>query len=199
MTRYFTKMTNKCLLAACFVLSSPLQAESLDPTEVMQALRAQGENAFSAETIANFDGPFKSIDADSDGLITAEEYVTQSRHFRGNEAGALGFIRVSDNNGDGKLSFQEYLKNRIITDEAKEIYDHIDPTTDLKNAPIPQWKLDRKTFVEGGYFTDEELAGKLFDHMNVNNDDSLTLPEYLAAYGPLARQGLPAEILDGVK
>ena len=187
------------LLAIGLALSSPLNADDLEPANIMQAFRAQGENAFSAETISNFSRPFENVDTDSDGFLTTEEYIGNSSHFQGNIAGARGFMNVSDNDGDERVSRAEYIQNRIITDEAKEIYTKIDPSTDWPTISAFQWTMARTAFIESNYFSERALAEQLFKSMDADGDGWLRLPEYLAAYGPWARAGLPSALLDGIK
>ena len=181
------------------ILAWPIQADDPNPSEVMHAFRAQGENAFSADRISGFKRPFDLTDTDDDGFLTAEEYVNNSAHFSGNAAGARGFMHVSDNDGDGHVSLAEYVRNRIITDEAKEIYTLIDPATDWQAISAFQWTMSRDAFVNSDYLSDPAFAKRLFDFMDTDGDGRLRLPEYLMAYGPWARAGLPPELLDGQK
>lgn len=187
------------LLIIGFAPLSPLNADSLEPADIMQIFRAQGENRFSVETIAGFNRPFENVDADGDGFLTTDEYIGNSSHFQGNAAGARGFMKVSDNDNDGRVSRAEYIQNRIITDEAKEIYTSIDPATNWSAISAFQWSMQRAAFVESDYFPAQALAEQLFESMDADGDGWLRLPEYLAAYGPWARAGLPPAVLDGFK
>lgn len=180
-------------------LSLPAIADELDPEDVMQAFRAQGENAFSAERISGFDSAFGRTDIDGDGFLTIEEYVGNSTHFAGHPEGARGFMNVSDNDGDGQVSQAEYVRNRIITDEARDIYTQLDPATDWEATSAFQWRMTRDAFVDSDYLPDRELAEQLFDAMNLDGDDWLRLQEFLPVYGPWARAGLSPELLDGIK
>lgn len=187
------------LIAGIITLSFPVNGENLDPINIMQAFQAQGEKAFSIETIFNYRRPFKKVDADDIGFLTTEEYISNSPHFKGNTMGARGFINASDNDKDGLISLAEYIQNRIITDEAKEIYTKIDPITDWLAVPAFQWTMKRATFVESNYFPQRVLAEKLFKSMDADGDGWLGLPEYLASYGVWARAGIDPTLLDGIK
>ncbi|MBW1803616.1 MAG: hypothetical protein JRJ85_23160 [Deltaproteobacteria bacterium] len=187
------------LLIAGLILSTPIKAEDLDPVAVMKAFGAKGEEIFSAREIAGYGENYGRMDSNHDGFLTTDEYIANSGHFRANPAGAEGFMRISDNDRDGGLSCAEYVMNRIITDEAKEIYTRIDPATDWTAVPAFRWRMKRAAFVGSDYFADEKMAAQIFTSMDVDGDGVLRLPEYLKAYGHWARAGLPKEILDGNK
>ena len=192
-------LTVLALLIAGLVLSTPIKADDLDPVAVMKAFGAKGEVLFSAHEIAGYGENYGRMDSNHDGFLTTAEYIANSGHFRGNPAGAEGFILISDNDKDGRVSRAEYVMNRIITDEAKEIYTRIDPATDWNAVPAFQWRMKRAAFVGSDYFADEKMAAQIFASMDVDGDGVLHLPEYLRAYGLWARAGLPKELLDGNK
>jgi len=187
------------LLIAGLVSSTPIKADNLEPAAAMKALGAKGEKIFSAREIAGYGENYGRMDSNHDGLLTTAEYIANSGHFRGNKAGAKGFINISDNDKDGAVSRAEYVMNRIITDEAKEIYTRIDPATDWNAVPAFQWKMKRAAFVGSDYFADKKMAERIFAFMDADGNGVLYLPEYLKAYGPWARAGLPKELLDGNK
>ena len=166
--------------------------DNLDPRDVMDLLGARGEAAFTPSQVAGFGAVFSRMDRNRDGRLSAEEYTGGSRHFAGNAAGAAGFIRASDADGDGHLSLAEYVENRIITDEAKAIFAAIDPATDRASVPAFRWTMAESAFVGSALFADSILAGAIFDAMDGDGDAVLTLPEYLVVYGQWARAaGLP--------
>ena len=96
--------------------------EGMTAIGVMQILGARGEDSFNTQEIRGMSRPFKFSDINGDGYLSEDEYVGASKHFRKNPRGARGFLRASDNNRDDKVSHEEYIQNRIITDEAKDIY-----------------------------------------------------------------------------
>ena len=114
-------LTVLALHIAGLVLSTPIKADDLDPVAVMKAFGAKGEVLFSAHEIAGYGENYGRMDSNHDGFLTTAEYIANSGHFRGNPAGAKGFMFISDNDKDGRVSRAEYVMNRIITDEAKEI------------------------------------------------------------------------------
>jgi len=192
-------LTVLALLIAGLVLSTPIKADDLEPAAAMKALGAKGEKIFSAREIAGYGENYGRMDSNHDGLLTTAEYIANSGHFRGNKAGAKGFINISDNDKDGAVSRAEYVMNRIITDEAKEIYTRIDPATDWNAVPAFQWRMKRAAFVGSDYFADKKMAERIFASMDADGDGVLHLPEYLRTYGLWARAGLPKELLDGNK
>jgi hypothetical protein len=135
-------------------LFPPLAADDLDPVKVMLVFQAKGENEFFAETISGFDRSFRDVDINHDGFLSTKEYVDNSRHFAGNLSGSKGFMNVSDNDGDGRVSRKEYAINRIITDEAKDIFSRIEPVTDWPAVSAFQWRMSRQVFVESDYIGD---------------------------------------------
>ena len=181
------------------ILSASTKAAELTPLTAMKAFDAKGEKEFTTQKIASFKRSFESVDGNKNGFLTEKEYISNSPHFRGHKAGARGFLFASDNDGDGRVSKVEYVMNRIVTDEAKEIYTRIDPNTDWKSIPVFQWKMKRIAFEQSAYFSNRTIATQIFARMDANKDGVLHLPEYLRVYGPWARAGLPKEAIDGIK
>ena len=179
-----------------FVANIP---EGMTAIEVMQIFGARGEESFTTQEISGMSRPFKYSDLNSDGYLTEDEYVGVSKHFRKNSRGARGFLRASDNNRDGKVSHEEYIQNRIITDEAKDIYRKIIPETDWESIPVFRWSIEKDAFLSSPYFHERAKLNEIFIAMDRNADGHLSLPEYLMIYGKWARQALPEEIIDGDK
>ena len=87
-----------------------------------------------------------------------------------NEAARRKIFAATDRNKDGIATEAEYIQNRIITDEAKSIYEQMDKDDD-------------------GKLTKDEFAAKdVFDEFDVNADGMLTVPEYLRVWGNWARE-----------
>jgi len=146
------------LLITGLFLSKQIKADDLEPAAAMKALGPKGEKIFSAQEIAGYGENYGRMDSNHDGFLTIAEYIANSGHFRGNKAGAKGFINISDNDKDGAVSRAEYVMNRIITDEAKAIYTRIDPATDWNAVPAFQWRMKRAAFVGSDYFADKKMA-----------------------------------------
>lgn len=75
-----------------------------------------------------------------------------------------------DRNKDGIATEAEYVQNRIITDEAKLIFERMDNNED--------GKLTR----------DEFEVVEVYDKFDMNADGMLTVPEYLRVWGNWARE-----------
>ena len=89
--------------------------------EVMLIFGVKGEDSFTSQEIRGMSRPFKYSDLNSDGYLTEDEYVGASKHFKKNPRGARGLLRASDNNRDGKVSYEEYIQNRIIRRSQRHI------------------------------------------------------------------------------
>jgi len=167
--------------------------------EVMLIFGVKGEDSFTTQEIRGMGRPFKYSDINGDGYLSEDEYVGASKHFRKNPRGARGFLRASDNNRDGKVTHEEYIQNRIITDEAKDIFRKIIPGTDWKSIPVFRWSIGKEAFLRSPYFQERKHLNDIFMAMDHDANGQLSLPEYLMTYGKWARQALPQELLDGDK
>ena len=170
--------------------------EGMTAIEAMQILGARGEDSFTTQEIREMSRPFKFSDINGDGYLSEDEYVGASKHFRKNPRGARGFLRASDNNRDGKVSHEEYIQNRIITDEAKDIYRKIIPGTDWESIPVFRWTIEKEAFLSSSYFQERKQLNDIFMVMDRDANGHLSLPEYLMTYGKWARQALPKGLLD---
>ena len=120
---------------------------------------------------------FGFLDADRDGRHSKQEYIENGVHM--NRQSRQGIFQASDSNRDGYVSEFEYVLNRIITDEAKEIFYKMDTDRDSQ--------LTEKEIVASGKFKDEELAKAVFKALDTNGDGKLVIPEYLRVWGRWAR------------
>jgi len=120
---------------------------------------------------------FGFLDADRDGRHSKQEYIENGVHM--NRQSRQGIFQASDSNRDGYVSEFEYVLNRIITDEAKEIFYKMDTDRDSR--------LTEKEIVASGKFKDEKLAKAVFKALDTNGDGKLIIPEYLRVWGRWAR------------
>ena len=77
------------------------------------------------------------------------------------------------------VSEEEYVVNRIITDEAKEIFFQMDANRDSR--------LTLKELLASGKFKDPKLAKAVFQALDADGDGELVIPEYLRVWGRWAR------------
>ena len=73
------------------------------------------------------------------------------------------------------------LKTRIITDEAKAIFEAMDANDD--------GKLTWKEFSASGKLKDDNLAKATFEALDSDGNGELVVPEYLRVWGRWARSG----------
>jgi len=161
--------------------ASQSPATSTDEVPTQLALKMLGYRGVEAATnrqIASYRRVFGFIDRDRDGRHSKQEYVEDGT-FMSRQA-RQGIFTASDSNQDGFVSQDEYIENRIITDEAKEIFSQMDANRD--------GQLTAQELVASGRITDKEVAESVFVAMDTNNNGVLTVPEYLRVWGRWARQ-----------
>jgi len=74
----------------------------------------------------------------------------------------------------------EYVVNRVITDEAKSIFRAIDKNGD--------GRLIKEEFVTNAKIEDEALAAWVFEGFDLDGDGQLVIREYLPVWGQWARE-----------
>jgi Ca2+-binding EF-hand superfamily protein len=90
-------------------------------------------------------------------------------------------FKAADSNNDEVVTRKEYIINRAITDEAKEIMADLDSD---KNSSI-----SKEEFVNNCPIKDKNLAAFVFAELDINNDGQTITPEYLRVWGKWARSG----------
>ena len=110
-------------------------------------------------------------------LYISKEYIEDGFYLT--KQSRQGIFRASDSDGDGFVTEAEYVINRMITDEAKEIFHKLDTNKDNK--------LSAKEIIASGKFKDEKLAQAVFKALDVDGNKSLIIPEYLRVWGRWAR------------
>jgi Ca2+-binding EF-hand superfamily protein len=174
------------LFAQAF-LKSALRIGDHTPQQILVILGAKGRDAVTARQLASYRRIFGFIDADGDGQHSKKEFVDDGRYLT--RQARQGIFRASDSNGDSIVSEAEYIENRIITDEAKAIFEAMDADDD--------GKLIRREFVASGKLKDENLAKAVFEVLDSNGDGELMVPEYLRVWGRWARSGRKAQAAVG--
>ena len=110
-----------------------------------------------------------------------KEYVDDGRYMT--RRAREGIFRAADFDRDGFVTRAEYVNNRIITDEAKEIFDDMDADGDRR--------LTVDELVGSGKLRDEALARDVFRALDTDDNGTLVIPEYLRVWGRWARSEVP--------
>ena len=116
---------------------------------------------------------FSRLDTNKDGRHSKEEYIVNGVLM--NEQARKGIFNAADYDQDGFVSAFEYFENRIITDEAKLIFEAMDQN---KNG-----QLIRSEFMRSKRIKDLKLAEAIFQALDTNNNGELIIPEYLRVWG----------------
>ena len=143
--------------------------------EILAALGAQGIEGAAPSVVAGHQRTFGRLDANGDAVVTIEEYIAAG-HFGENQARLI--YAATDRDGDGEVTEQEYVDNRIITDEAKLIFEDLD--TDSDGA------LREGEFVENAPF-EAGVSAMIYGYFDTDGDGEVRVPEYLRVWGAWAR------------
>lgn len=154
---------------------------SLQPKEIVNLLGAKIWEDVNERQIENYRRVFGFGDTDKDGRHSKKEYIENGRYMT--PQARQGIFRASDTNNDGFVTEAEYVENRIITDEAKIIFDEMD--ADLNG------KLTKFEFLNAGLIKNQQLAKEIFEALDTNNNGELIIPEYLRVWGKWARNISP--------
>lgn len=154
---------------------------SLQPKEIVNLLGAKIWEDVNERQIENYRRVFGFGDTDKDGRHSKKEYIENGRYMT--PKARQGIFRASDTNNDGFVTEAEYVENRIITDEAKIIFDEMD--ADLNR------KLTKFEFLNAGLIKNQQLAKEIFEALDTNNNGELIIPEYLRVWGKWARNISP--------
>jgi len=162
---------------------TPTQIDGVSVDDVLERLGAQLEKGASPQTLAGYANQFDRTDPNRDGKHTRKEYVDGGRYLT--PQARSGIFRAADGNGDGVVTRSEYILNRIITDEAKQIVQRMD---DDRNGAV-----ERSEFVKhaGKRLAGREFAAQVFSALDTNDDGSIRTAEYLRVWGQWARSGRP--------
>ena len=147
------------------------------PRQILNLFGYRGVLGITDQQVAGYRRVFGFGDANRDGRHSKKEYIEDGFYLT--KQARQGIFRASDSDGDGFVTEVEYVINRMITDEAKEIFHKLDTNKDNK--------LTAKEIIASGKFKDEKLARKVFTAMDINGDGSLVIPEYLRVFGRWAR------------
>ena len=147
------------------------------PRQILNLFGYRGVLGITDQQVADYRRVFGFGDVNRDGRHSKKEYIEDGFYLT--KQSRQGIFRASDSNGDGFVTEVEYVINRMITDEAKEIFHKLDANRD--------GKLASKEIVASGKFKDEKLALEVFKTLDVDGNGSLVIPEYLRVFGRWAR------------
>lgn len=184
----------KCLLVGLFLASAFLLATGHaeakkprgdekttigghTPRHVLKLFAFRGVEAATDRQRVSYRRVFGFLDADRDKRHSKKEYIENGRYMTGQAR--QGIFRAADSNQDGFVSEAEYVVNRIITDEAKEIFFKMDVNRDNR--------VTLKELVASGKLKGPKLAKSVFQALDGNGDGELVIPEYLRIWGQWAR------------
>jgi Ca2+-binding EF-hand superfamily protein len=148
------------------------------PLQILTMLGAKGEAVAQPAKLEEYYRIFGFIDANDDGNLSTKEFVEDGTYLT--RQARQGIFRASDANGNGVVSEQEYVINRIITDEAKAIMAKIDEDGDGRVA--------QREFL-GHSGLSEDLSKAVFNEFDTDGNGELLIPEYLRIWGRWARSG----------
>jgi Ca2+-binding EF-hand superfamily protein len=146
------------------------------PLEILAMLGAKGEAGVQPNKLQEYRRIFGFIDANDDGNLSTKEFVEDGRYMT--RQARQGIFQASDSNGDDVVSEEEYITNRIITDEAKAIMAKMDEDGG--------GTVTRDEFI-GGSGLPEDLSKAVFGAFDTDGDGELLIPEYLRVWGRWAR------------
>ena len=161
--------------------AGPAQVGAVPVADVLTRLGATLERGVDAETLDGYARQFDRTDKDRDGKHTKAEYVDRGPYMT--PQARAGIFRAADGNADGVVTRDEYILNRIITDEAKTIVQGMDDDRD--------GLVERAEFVKHAtrLLGDGELAEQVYAALDTNADGRIPIPEYLRVWGRWARAG----------
>ena len=116
--------------------SSPknvLRVGNVSVTELLKRLGAEMEHGMPASELSYYGTQFQIDDHNRDGKQTRQEYIDRGRYLT--PRARQGIFQAADSNGDGVVTKDEFILNRIITDEAKRIISKMDDDGD---EPLPE-------------------------------------------------------------
>jgi Ca2+-binding EF-hand superfamily protein len=168
-------------------LDSSFRIGDHTPRQILAMLGARGRDDATDDQFKSYRRIFGFIDANRDDKHSWKEFVEDGRYLTP-EARA-GIFRASDSDSDGIVTLDEYIENRIITDEAKVIFEEIDANAD--------GKVIEEEFLASGKIDAPSLAKAVFDELDSDGDGKLVIPEYLRVWGRWVRIGRTTSALSG--
>ena len=143
--------------------------------EILEALGAKGAEGADPTAVDAYRSTFRRMDTNGDDIVTLEEYIA-SGHFGEEQATAI--FEATDRDQNGEMTEEEYVENRIITDEAKLIFEDLDSNQDST--------LLEAEFVENAPF-EPDVAAAVYGLFDSDGSGDVMVPEFLRVWGAWAR------------
>ncbi len=153
-------------------------------SDVLKRLNAKMEKGLTQSVLQGYTRQFDQTDTNQDGKHSRQEYVVNGRYL--SPQARAGIFAAADDDNDKMVSRDEYILNRLITDEAKAILQRMD---DNRNGRIEQAEF---LLHASELLKDKQLATAVFQKFDGNRDQALAVPEYLRVWGQWARDGQPS-------
>ncbi|PHR98102.1 MAG: hypothetical protein COA78_26535 [Blastopirellula sp.] len=160
-----------------FAEPKPEKIGGKTPQQILKMLGAKDRDAVTDRQLESYGRIFGFMDTNRDGFHSEKEFIEDGRYLT--RQARQGIFRASDSNNDKKVSKKEYIENRIITDEAKSIYEKMDTNKD--------GKLTAEEFSTNSKIKNKSLAGQVFTALDTGQNGELNVPEYLRTWGRWAR------------
>ena len=175
-----------CVVILICVIPLHLQAEvpevgNLPVTAILEHLGAKQEHGLSTEQRQRYEKHFAFGDLDSDGQHSAEEFIEKGNYL--NRQARRGIFIAADADKDGVVTQEEYVLNRVITDEAMAIMQVMDADDDGRVSPQEFGQSAQ------AQFPDEAQREAVFSAFDRDQNGVLQTPEYLRVWGVWARAG----------
>ena len=149
----------------------------LTPEKILVHFGYRGAQGVPQDQIEGYKRVFGLIDRDGNKKLSVKEYVDDGRYM--DRQARAGIFLASDANHDATVTEAEYIENRIITDEAKQIFHSMDADGD--------GRVRRQEMLKHGTINDVNLADAVFTSLDADANGELVIPEYLRVWGSWAR------------
>ena len=175
---HFVRLSIVALALVVTAVAAEREPDRPHGREILSLMGAKMENGGSPDALASYKAIFNRLDANNDGWLNTKEFVEDGMYLT--RQARQGIFRASDSDSSGLVTKDEYVVNRVITDEAKTIVQATDKNGD--------GRLVEDEFVTNVKIQDKKLAAQVFKEFDLNGDGQLVIPEYLRVWGQWARE-----------
>ena len=149
----------------------------LTPEKILVQFGYRGAKGVPQDQIKGYKRVFGFMDRDGNNKLSVKEYVDDGRYM--DRQARAGIFLASDANHDATVTEAEYIENRIITDEAKQIFHSMDADSD--------GRVLKQEMLRHGMINDANLVDAVFTSLDTDANGELVIPEYLRVWGSWAR------------